>query len=408
VTAGTEDHRLEEARPRLRPQVRVGPPLWEGPRRVHLVGDRDTGAFLRVGEREAFLLSRLDGRASLAEIGADYADRFGRRLTADHWRSLLATLEARGLLAGAAPELLAEVRAAAEAARRAQGRSPLRWRLPLRGAAERVPAVARALGWLLAPPVAVPLTLAGLLVCGYALAAWRELYAAFTQAPAPWSVSVGTVVILWAMLGAHEYGHGVACHRYGGRATEIGLMWRLPLVALYCKTDDQLLFPRVGQRVATSFAGVYVNLVALLPVAALWWWGPDSGWWHGLAGALLLFGTVATLVNLLPVFGLDGYRMVEHALGALHLQRHTLRFVAGLLRGRVGDYPARARLVYSTYALVAAAVLGPLAAGVLTVWYRTLADLWGPVWAVLALAAEGVLVALLVRWLLRRGRRKES
>src|SRR5690606_18218699 len=114
------------------------------------------------------------------------------------------------------------------------------------------------------------------------------------------------------------------------------------------------------------------------------------------------------LVNLLPVFGLDGYRMVEHALGALHLQRHTLRFVAGLLRGRVGDYPARARLVYSTYALVAAAVLGPLAAGVLTVWYRTLADLWGPVWAVLALAAEGVLVALLVRWLLRRGRRKES
>lgn len=404
-SAAAEHGRAGGDRPRLRPEVRVGPPLLEGDRVVHVVGDRDTGAFLRVGEREAFLLSRLGGEGSLAEIGADYARRFGRRLSTDHWDSLLATLAGRGLLVGADPALLERVRVSAEAARRARGRSLLRWRLPLRGAVDLVPAVARAVGWMLAPLVAVPLTLAGAAVCGYAVLHWRELYAALTQASPLWSVSLVAVLAVGVVLCAHEFGHGVACHRYGGRPTEIGLMWRLPLVALYCKTDEQVLFPRARQRVVTSFAGVYVNLVALLPMAALWWWGPGDGWWHGLAGALLLFGTVAALANLLPVLGLDGYHMLGHALSTMHLQEQTLRFAGRLLSGRgVGGYPARARVVYSGYALLAALILGSAAGGVLTVWYRVLAGLWSPLGAILVLVAEGVLVVLLAYWFLRRRR----
>jgi putative peptide zinc metalloprotease protein len=203
------------------------------------------------------------------------------------------------------------------------------------------------------------------------------------------------------VIAGHEFFHGIACVRYGGRPTEIGLMWRFPMIAPYCKVDDVVTFPRPGQRVVTSFAGIYVNLVALIPFAALWWWGPASGWWHGLAAALLLFGVVAALANLVPVLKLDGYHMLEHATSTMNLQGESFRFAGGFLRrgpAGIAAYSRRARVIYASYALLATAILGPAVILLIRYWYLTLAQLWGAPAAVGILAAEAVVIAALLRW----------
>lgn len=403
---------LRVARPKLRAAVRVGPALVQGVTAVHIVGDRETQSYFRVGAREAFLMACLDGSRTPEEIGIRYAERFGRRLTPEHWQQLLGSLAEKALLEPADPILLEKVRERAEQARGSEGRSALLWRLPVRGIERMIPGVARWSGWLLNTWVLIPLTVLGGAVVVLSVVNWPLLYATARggsgSGPA-WTVTVAAILLTWLVICCHEFGHGVACHRFGGRPTQIGLMWRFPLIAPYCKVDDVVTFPKRLHRMATSFAGVYVNLIALVLVAFLWQWGPATGWWHALAAALLLLGTVTVLVNLLPVVKLDGYHILEHALAMRNLQSESWRLVTTVFRGdraALAQYTRRYMSIYAAYALFAFAVVGTALTLMLRIWFDTLAGLWGPVPAVLILIAEAIIVVLFVRWALRRRRSK--
>ncbi|MGH3899767.1 MAG: hypothetical protein ACRDTA_16280 [Pseudonocardiaceae bacterium] len=398
---------LSIARPALRPAVRVGPALLKGTGEVHIVGDRETGAFVRVGPREAFLMRHLDGKNSLHEITESYAQSFGRRLAPQHWQQLLGLLSSHALLDPANPVQLRQIRERAEKTRRAEGRGPLLWRAPIPGAVAMVPPAARWLGWLLHPAVAVPLTALGTVISVLVLLHLPTLYLPIDNAPSPLTLSVVSLLITWAVIGCHEIGHGVACYRYGGRPTEIGVMWRFPMVVPYCKIDDVVTFSP-ARRLVTAFAGIYVNLAALTPFAALWLWSRDSVWWHGLASALLIFGTAMVLVNLVPVLKLDGYHLLEHATSTVDLQSESFRFAAALLRAGfagIAGYPRRARRIYSCYAVLAAVILFPALVLLVWSWFGILADLWNPVAAALILLAEAAVVAAFLTWAtIRRGR----
>ncbi|MEV8373858.1 M50 family metallopeptidase [Kribbella sp. NPDC056861] len=392
---------LAEARPALRDAVRIGPGLQKGTAVVHVIGDRDTHAFLRVGPREAFLMSQLDGQRTLADIGVQYAGQFGKRLGEAHWQQLLGLLHSHALIDPAAPEQLDAVREKTEVARRAAGKSPLLWRRPLPGAAELVVPLARRIGWLLHPLAAVPLALLGTAIAVFVLLDWGTLWSAVSDSPSRWTAALVGFIVGWLVIAGHEFFHGIACVRYGGRPTEIGVMWRFPMIAPYCKVDDVVTFPRPGQRVVTSFAGIYVNLIALIPFAALWLWGPQSGWWHGLAAALLLFGVTAAVANLVPVLKLDGYHMLEHATSTSNLQGESFRFAGAFLRrgpAGVAGYPRRAKVIYTGYAVLATAILGPAIVFLVRSWYFSLAHWWNPGIAVAVLAVEAVAVCGLLRW----------
>ncbi|ONI68138.1 hypothetical protein BWI15_34425 [Kribbella sp. ALI-6-A] len=392
---------LAEARPALRATVRIGPGLLKGPSTVHIIGDRETQAFLKVGPREAFLMAQLDGRRTLAEIGVAYAEQFGKRLGEAHWQQLLGLLHSHALVEPAVPEQLDAVREKAAVARRAAGRSPLLWRRPVPGAAELAVPLARKIGWLLSPWAAVPLALIGSLVAVLVLLNWSTLWSAVADSPSRWTATLLGLTVGWLVIAGHEFFHGIACVRYGGRPSEIGVMWRFPMIAPYCKVDDVVTFARPGQRVVTSFAGIYVNLIALIPFAALWRWGPQTGWWQGLAAALLLFGVVAAVANLVPVLKLDGYHMLEHATSTSNLQGESFRFAGAFLRrgpAGIAGYPRRAKAIYTGYAVLATAIIGPAIVLLVRSWYLTLADLWSPGVAVAVLVGEAVAVGGLLRW----------
>ncbi|MZE79423.1 peptidase M50, partial [Streptomyces sp. SID5475] len=87
-------------RPELRAGVLVGGALLHGPATVHLIKNTESGLSFKVGEKEHFLISRMDGSRSLEELGAEYAARYGRRLADANWQQLLGMLGTRGLLAG--------------------------------------------------------------------------------------------------------------------------------------------------------------------------------------------------------------------------------------------------------------------------------------------------------------------
>lgn len=398
------------ARPRLRPEIVLGPAQRRGDRVVHHVKDPVTGCYYRIGPREHFLLSRMDGRRSTEEIAAEYAEAFGRRLGAESWAQLFRMLHSRQLLAGATDEEAMARLAASAAANAARARRTLLLaRLPLFDPHRLFTRVGPRLAPLFSRWFVVPALLVVALLAGYVTYDWRRLVEAVAASRSAGLSIVCAVLIAWAIVFLHECAHGLTCWHFGGRVREIGLLWRFPLLAPYCNVDDVVLLSR-GQRVATAFAGVFVSMLALVPFAALWA-VTEHGRLHNLAGAVLLFGTVTAAINLVPFLRLDGYYMLTHALNLVDLRGDTYRFYSRLLRGgpaAVASYPRRDRLAYGLYGLASLAFAITVVTLLVRLWYGSLRVWVGPGWAAVILVTEGVLVALLVWYGARRARRRRT
>ncbi|MFE3484703.1 metalloprotease [Streptomyces sp. NBUL23] len=364
---------LTSYRPALRPRVLLSDPLLDGAATVHLIKDAETGNSFKVGPKEHFLIVRMDGERSLGEIGEEYAGAYGRRLGDAHWRQLLSLLGAKGLLAGAPARSPATGPAPGAPAPAApapvpEPRTLLRGSLPLVADADATTArLHRAFGFLLAPPLLVPLLALVLAMEAVVAARSGELLVAAKGLLANPVLLTGTAVLLWVSTALHELAHGVTARHYGGRVAEIGLRWRLPAVIMYCTVDDYLYFGTRRHRIATALAGAVMNLVFLLPFCALWLFAPLDDATHDAFAALLLLGSVQAFAMLVPLPPLDGYRIAGQLAGATGLAASAGAYLRLALRRspEAAAYPRRARIAYPAYAAVTVLVLaGTVAAAV--------------------------------------------
>ncbi|MFI8003497.1 metalloprotease [Streptomyces sp. NPDC086010] len=354
-------------RPVLRAGVRIGPPLLRGPRTVHLIRHPATGAVSEVGTKEHFVISRLDGTRNLDDLAPAYAARFGRRLAEESWNRLLGLLGARGLLEGA-PDPPAPARPAPDVTF---------WRGTRRMVADADATTARlhrALRPLLHPAVQLPLLAAvSAMVLVLAVHAAELGHGAAVLIRHP--VVLGAAALfLWFSITVHELAHGVAAQHFGGHVAEIGLRWRFPAAMLYCTVDDYLFIPGRRARLVIAGAGAYVNLVLLLPFGIWWSTLPATDPASPLLGGLLLLGVIQALSNLVPLPPLDGYRMLGHLLGTVHLAPETRTYLAMRRTGSeaASAYPRRARLIYTAYGTGSVLLLLLAVAGTCTVAFLLL------------------------------------
>ncbi|MFG2111910.1 metalloprotease [Streptomyces sp. NPDC048718] len=356
-------------RPEMRPGVVIGPAVLRGPRTVHLVKHPVSGATFEIGPKEQFVLSLLDGTRGQDDVVAAYAERFRLRLPDEQWIRLLGLLGARGLLAGA-PDPAPPEPAPAEPNTFWKGT-----RSTVSDAHRTASRLHRILSPFLGAWLQVPLVLASLVM----------IVAVLADPPAFWDgmldlvtrplVFVPFAVFLWFSICLHELAHGIAARRYGGVVTEIGLRWRFPTMMMYCTVDNYLFLPGLRAKLVVAAAGAHINLVLLLPFA-LWWAliDPADPARPPLTGALFI-GIVQALSNLVPLPPLDGYRILSHLVGAVGLAPETRTYLMlrrGGGRDAVAAYPARARRVYTSYAVTAVgcvllAVAGSVTAVVLLI-----------------------------------------
>ncbi|WP_046505525.1 zinc metalloprotease [Streptomyces odonnellii] len=352
-------------RPALRPDILLSPALLHGPATVHLIKDPDGGAAFEVGVKEYFLIARLDGVRSLAEIGDEYADAFGKRLGEPHWRRLLQLLGARSLLVGAPPRP-----APATPASGPFNGTLLRGTMRLVADADATTGrLHRLLRPALRAPVLVPL--AALMAAMEVLLASAlprlgdDTWWLFHQPVA----LVAVFTLLWLSTALHELAHGIAARHYGGTVSEIGLRWRLPMAVMYCTVDNYRYLRTRWHQCAVAGAGAFANLLFLLPFLAWWAALPDGDPTRRVLSGLLLLGSAQALVNLLPLPPLDGYTMLGHALRVSHLAPESGRYLRLRLNDRqaAAAYPRRARTLYLGYAvgsaLLVVLVLAALATG---------------------------------------------
>ncbi len=397
-------------RPRVHAAVRLGPGLTDGAAVTHHLKDPRTGWFFRVGAREFFVISRLDGERSLADIGEEYRAHFGRTLTEAHFISILSLLGTRQLLEGAESEEALERLSRSARAKSRGRRNILHWRIPLAKPGAMLAKVEPRLRWLYSPLFVLPALAAmiGMLVLIGTQA--QTLYAQGREVTGQVPLLIVFIVLFWLSLAAHETAHGLTCVHYGGSAPEIGLLWRFPLLAPYCKADDVMLFAQRRHRVYTAFAGVFAHLLVLTPFAVLWLVlapGPV----RSLAAAMVLFGSASALVNLVPFVQLDGYFMLNHSLNMLNLRTGSYQFWGRVARRLIGrgatlkGYPVWAGWVYAGYGLISFVLATSITTYFFTVWYGQLRGPLGDRLAATTMALSLLVFALIGFYWWRRSRR---
>ncbi|SHM61260.1 ABC-type multidrug transport system, ATPase component [Actinacidiphila paucisporea] len=395
---------LLDLRPALRPGILVGPALTRGPAVVHLLKDPVTGVRMEVGAKEHFIITRLDGSRSLADIGTEYAACFGARLGDAQWQQMLRLLSTRQLLDGGRP--VTAVPGGADRDAPASGWFSGTTRM-VADAPALMDRLHEATAFARRPGVLVPLLAAAAAVPVAVAVEFGEL-ADQTGRLYHQPVTLAAVgCVLWISLGLHELAHGLVARAYGLRVGEIGLrrVWGL-LTYLYCEVEDVQFLDRRGRQVAVAAAGAVMNLLFLLPFWPVWALLPDSAQALPALGGLLLLGTAMALLNLLPLPPLDGYKILGYVLGTLRLATESRTFLtvaAGSLRGadggartRLRRYPARLRLIHGGFALGCAVAALAVLAGAGLLCRATLPERYGSWTPYLPLAAIAAALALRV------------
>jgi putative peptide zinc metalloprotease protein len=172
----------------------------------------------------------------------------------------------------------------------------------------------------------------------------------------------------------HEFGHGLACKKFGGQCHEMGVMLLVLTPCLYCNVSDAWMLPNKWRRIFISTAGMYVELV-LASIATFVWWFSEPGMINLLALNIIFVSSVSTILfNANPLLRYDGYYILADLLeipnlrqkASTILQRWAGHWLMGIEARPDPFLPARQQWAFALYSVAAAAYR----------WLITLAIFW--------------------------------
>jgi putative peptide zinc metalloprotease protein len=299
--------------PPLAPHVRLHPSGSKGGGLLH---QPSTGLVVRAGAVEFELLRRFDG-TDAAHVRCRLERECGIRLALGDVEEFARRAGDIGLLGWSGKEKV----------RRSRWRG-VSWSLRLWNPD-------RVFSWC-APRAAFLFRTPSLLIAGLAIAVAlatfvRTVPASSESHVASWSHVLIFLVLLNVVSIAHECGHGLALHRYGGHVPEIGVRFVLGWPCWYCDITESYLLPRMRQRVAVLVAGPFSQAVvcAAIILAAR---GP-SRYAVVLRTSAAVLGAL-TALNFMPFVRSDGYYLLTEIAGIPNLRKHAWNWLASVAARR--------------------------------------------------------------------------
>jgi len=168
------------------------------------------------------------------------------------------------------------------------------------------------------------------------------------------------IAVFCVVKGLHEFGHAVACHHFGARCRNCGVMFLIFTPVLFTDVSDSWSLPR-RQRMCVTAAGIIVELtIAALCIVA--WSMAADGFARTLLTSVILLCTVTTILfNANPLLRFDGYFLLAdfvaipnlYQQGSERIGQLTRRLLFGI-QSNVADSFQKARVFVTVYGLAAA------------------------------------------------------
>lgn len=332
------------------------------------------------------LLTLLDGRRTLAELAERLRRAFpGAHITASDVQQIATDLRSKGFLntvrSGQGETLVCQRIDNQRKKIIKTISNPLFLRFPPVDADRALAVVDRLLGWVLSRPFVF---LGSLFIAGSWLQVAIRFDALQRQVPEfhqffGWP----NLLYLWATLGfakvIHEFGHGLACRRFGAECHGIGFAFLVSSPTLYCDATDSWMLPNKWHRMAIGAAGMYVE-VLLAAVAIFLWSISTPGLFNHLCLNLFFVSAITTVIfNANPLIKFDGYYILSDALeipnlrekASLALQR-VFAWCVGLELPKHPLIPDTGRFWFAIYAIASAVYRWFITAGIVLVLYQIL------------------------------------
>lgn len=322
--------------PVLSPHVQIGPPEYIGGRVIWQAKHKVTNLYFRLGEREHFLLSRLDGEHTAQDIAADYHQAFGKVLRRESIANAVQLFEKRNLLDdGSAAPPHSRVGNGFQIAADKEDTGSFSGKLFHWDPYPFIGAVAPRLKWLINGPV---FTLWLLCAIGFEVLVGlhvKELAADSFQTRSWLLRGLCFYTISLLVAAAHELAHALVCKRYGGEVREVGFLFRYFTIFAYTCIDDMMLFQKRLHRVYVVLAGPLLNLT-LIPIAlVVWRTSAPHTLVHSCASDILVFFNLGIVMQFIPFLQLDGYYVLAQFMRMPDLRKDSLQFWVSALMHRL-------------------------------------------------------------------------
>lgn len=340
-------------------------------------GYREPPSLVRRADGQAIQLTRLlylvleavDGQRTTEQIAAHASTRFGRLVSEDNVRTLVASqLLPLGLLRlgdGSQPEV-----------RKADPLLGMRFRYTVTDP-ERTRKLTAPFALLFNPVIVAAICIAFIAASWWVLGV-KGLASATHDAFANPALVLLVLAVTVLSAGFHEFGHAAAARRGGATPGAMGAGLYLIWPAFFTDVTDSYRLGR-GGRIRTDLGGLYFNAIVAVAIMGLWW---ATGF-----DALLLVVVTQILQmvrQLLPLVRFDGYHILADATGVPDLFQRIKPTLLGLLPWRRTSPEAQAlkpwaRAVVTVWVLVTVPLLVVSMAMMVLSLPRLLATAWASV-----------------------------
>ena len=316
---------------------------------VLVIKDPRNGQFFRLREAEWFIAEQFDGATSLEAVQKRAEDKFGAALAPEELAAFVKALDQNGLLESETGSGTGKT-----TAQRRVGGNILCFRIRLFDPDRLLNFLnrhcrflfTRVFFWLSAGAI---LTAMGVSVFG-----WSEIVQDASRLYQLSTVPL-LLTIVFLVIGAHEFAHGLTCKYFGGEVHEMGFLLLCLQPALYCNVSDAWLFPEKSKRLLVGFAGPYFELF-IWALATLTWRLTDSDALINHASLVVMATSgIKTLFNFNPLIKLDGYYLLSDYLGLPNLYQKSFQYFGNLLKRlggrkqRMPEITRREKWIYLAY-----------------------------------------------------------
>jgi putative peptide zinc metalloprotease protein len=320
---------------------------------VFVIKDPIHDRFYRLPEEAFFIVESLDGQTPLATIRERTEEKFGASLPPEELDTFVGGLKASGLLdTGEVSE------SKRPRARRVQG-SPLYLRVRFFDPDRLFSYLAPRIRFLFTTAF---LAFSAVIILGAVCVAFANWAEAVQNLPRLLQYSAIPLILLvvFLVITAHEFAHGLTCKFYGGEVHELGFFLIYFQPALYCNVSDAWLFPEKSKRLWVGFAGPYFELFLWALATIVWRLTDVETWVNYVAFIVVMSSGIKTLFNFNPLIKLDGYYLLSDWLEIPNLRKKGfacfsdgIKKLFGAKVPRLEQMSRRERRICFIYGLVA-------------------------------------------------------